>query len=152
MAAQKQGWYLLPRSGRRFYGPVPPGAVEVDAPEAPVVSEDLGPSAPPRPAKSATKGEWAEYVRALVAHDATASALVESLTKADLIEMADLHEAVVSGEAGEEDVDPGQGSGPVGADVAGDELGTDPLEEGTVEGTIEVQVDDDPVVDDGHEA
>lgn len=124
------GWVRLVDSGHPYYvdGPdVPAGAVVLDGPP---VLEDPAPVAPP---PSAPKGAWVEHAVSLgwSPEDARSS------TRAQLVAAL-----------GEQLVDAGEGDGTVGPEVAGHDLGADPLEGGGVEGAAR---DDDLDGDlDGH--
>lgn len=106
------GWRRL-RSGGLFFGTLPPGVESLPAPE-PAPTDGGDP-----PAKSASKAAWVDYATSLgwTPEDA------ERKTKRELVD-----------ELGQQDVDPGESAGPVGTEVPGGQLGTDPLEGGAVEG------------------
>lgn len=107
----RRGWYLLPHSGTPYHGVVPEGAEVLDGPPA---AEDPAPPAP-----SAPKAAWVEYAvsQGWSPEDA------QRKTKQALVD-----------ELGEQDIDAGESDGPVGSEVAGDDLGADTPEGDLIEG------------------
>lgn len=85
--APERGWYRLPRSGARYYGPVPEGAELADAPDAAegvssAVVSDSHPGPPPKGARVERWRAWAiqqgvDPDEASTMSKATAMALLE---------------------------------------------------------------------------
>lgn len=125
-AHPRMGWFLLPKSGQPYFGVLPDGVEALDGPPA------VG--GPSMPAASASKAAWVAYAVSLGWSPEDA----ERKSKKALV-----------AELGEQDVDPGEGGGAVGAEVAGVDLGTDAAQVGDAPSgdTSDDQLDDDL---DGH--
>lgn len=119
------GWYQLPKSGRPYHGPIPDGAKRLAGPPEAALADGPAP-----PAKSAPKADWEAYavIRGWSPEDA------EKATKKHLVEE-------LSAAGGEELVDTSESDEPVGSEVAGADLGAEPLELDTGEGDRDGPVD-----------
>lgn len=100
-----RGWYLLPKSGQPYYGPIPDGVKVLDGP--PAAPAQLG----ELPAKSAKKDVWVHKALEL-------SLEPGGLTKGEVIALVEEH------------VQAGQDVAAVGSEVAGVDLPADPEEPG----------------------
>lgn len=103
------GWYLLPRSGQRFYGTIPPGVVALGAHHTE--------AADGRPRKNARREAWVDYVVS-ISEGVTADDLCD-VDRSGLIELA------------EQMLKPLEGGDPVDPEVPGTDLVPDPEQVGT---------------------
>lgn len=124
------GWYELPKSGRPYHGPIPEGAKVLSGPGDAAASSG-GPAAP---AASASKAAWVEYAVAV----GWAPEDAQRKTKKELA-------SELGSEGGEQGVDTSESGSTVGAEVAGDQLGPDPLQLDTVPPDVDGEQTDDDI-------
>lgn len=103
--ARAVGWYALPKSGTPYYGTLPDGVTAIDGPPA---VDGVTP-----PAASASKSAWVEF------------AISQGWSLEDAQRKT---RDALAAELGQQDVDSGEGHSPVGPEVPGGDLGTDPVE------------------------
>jgi hypothetical protein len=100
----ERGWYRLPRSGTPYYGPIPDGAEQIDAPTA--AELDRAGDGPDLPAKNARKDDWVHAALNLGLEPG-------GLKRAEVIDLVEKH------------VQAGKHGPAVGGEVAGVDLGAD---------------------------